>query len=246
MSHDAESSPLAERTRHAPRAFHADAGALAAPLARGAQRARNDNRENGLEIAPAGARTLNAGGPLARLCGALDAAFHEAAHAGAAEPSHRAEFARRVRAALAAAADATGNAALLTPAQREGSPDGYRRHLLAADRLGRYTLVALVWQPGQASPVHAHHTWCGYAVLDGTLTETVYDWNDAAGCATEARTHARAAGAVSYARAGTTGIHRLANASGASAVSLHLYGVAGPQVATHVNDLVRVERSALR
>jgi predicted metal-dependent enzyme (double-stranded beta helix superfamily) len=208
MSHDAESSALAERTRHAPRAFDADAG-----------------------------------GPLARLCGALDAAFREAADAGATEPSHRAEFARRVRAALSAAA---GHAALLTPAQREGSADGYRRHLLAADPLGRYTLVAIVWQPGQASPVHAHHTWCGYAVLDGALTEAIYDWNDTAGCAAEARSHARKAGAVSYTRAGTTGIHRLANASAASAVSLHLYGVAGTQVATHVNDLMRVETSALR
>ncbi|HLX01297.1 MAG TPA: cysteine dioxygenase family protein [Trinickia sp.] len=177
---------------------------------------------------------------LARLCEALDAAFRAAAHA--VEPSHSAEFARRVRAALSqAAADAT----LLAPAQREGSADCYRRHLLAADPLGRYALVALVWQPGQASPAHAHHTWCGYAVIDGTLTETVYEWNEAAGCASESRTHPRETGAVSYVRAGTTGIHKLGNCSAAPAVSLHLYGVPATRIATHVNDLVRVEAGAL-
>lgn len=178
----------------------------------------------------------SASGAVARLCEALDAA-HDAA-AGAAEPSHRAEFARLVRAALAQAA---ADDALLTPAQREGSADRYRRHLLAADPRGRYAAAALVWQPGHASPVHGHHTWCAYAVLDGTLTETLYDWNEALDCAAESRTHTRATGAVSYTRAGMTGIHRLGNAGTRAAVSLHVYGVAGEQIATHVNDLVRVD-----
>ncbi|RKP52167.1 cysteine dioxygenase family protein [Trinickia fusca] len=170
-----------------------------------------------------------------RLCDALDAAF--AAAAGSPDPSQQAEFARSVRAALAQAAD---DDTLLTPSQREGSPDCYRRHMLAADPQGRYAIVALVWQPGQASPVHGHHTWCGYAVLEGSLTETLYAWDDAQGCATPTRTHARDAGAVSYVRAGNGGIHRLGNTGARPAVSLHVYGVPGEQVTTHVNDLVRV------
>ncbi|WP_242539805.1 cysteine dioxygenase family protein [Trinickia mobilis] len=229
MNPDAEFSPLVRASS----ASGKDAAMLNAPVAW----ATSCPLEEAVE--PRFAAPANPA--LARLCGALDAAFRAAAHA--AEPSHSAEFARRVRAALSlAAADET----LLTPAQREGAADRYRRHLLAADRHGRYALAALVWQPGQASPVHAHHTWCGYAVVDGTLTETVYDWNEAAGCATEARTHPRETGAVSYTRAGTTGIHKLGNCSAAPAVSLHLYGVPGTQIATHVNDLVRVEASALR
>ncbi|MCX4172298.1 cysteine dioxygenase family protein [Paraburkholderia madseniana] len=152
------------------------------------------------------------------------------------EPSDSTFFARSMRIALA---EAAANPDLLTSAQREGSTENYRRHLLAADPHGRYAIAALVWLPHQASPVHAHHTWCGYAVLDGTLSETVFEWNGAQHCASATRTQARNAGAVSFVRGGKGGIHRLGNCSDAPAVSLHIYGVAGAQIATHVNDIVR-------
>jgi predicted metal-dependent enzyme (double-stranded beta helix superfamily) len=176
---------------------------------------------------------------LARLCQALDAAFDQSADA--LDPSHRASFAKSVRAALAQAA---ADPALLSDAQRESSDACYRRHLLAADPHGRYAIAALVWMPGQASPVHAHHTWCGYAVIEGTLTETVYDWDASADCALPVREQPRDAGAVSFTRAGRTGIHRLGNAGDAPAISLHLYGVAGEQMSTHVNDIVRATENA--
>ncbi|MEM5341741.1 cysteine dioxygenase family protein [Paraburkholderia azotifigens] len=172
---------------------------------------------------------------LARLCAALDAAFD--ACANTCDPSVSAFFARAVRAALA---EAAADPALLTNDQREASATCYRRHLLAADPYGRYAVAALVWMPGQASPVHAHHTWCGYAVIDGTLTETLYDWQADIDCASPVREQSREAGAVSFTRAGRTCIHRLGNGSGAAAVSLHIYGVSGEQIATHVNDVVRI------
>src|SRR5690606_34853383 len=53
---------------------------------------------------------------------------------------------------------------LLVPRQRVGSVAGYARHLLYADAKGRFSVVALVWQPGQRTPVHAHYTWCAYRV----------------------------------------------------------------------------------
>jgi predicted metal-dependent enzyme (double-stranded beta helix superfamily) len=153
-----------------------------------------------------------------------------------AEPSSSTFFARSMRVALAQAA---ASAALLMPSQREGYEHAYRRHLLASDPHGRYAVAALVWLPGQASPVHAHHTWCGYAVLEGALTETIFDWNGAQHCASATRTQTRRGGAVSFVRGGPSGIHRLGNDSDAPAVSLHIYGVAGAQMATHVNDIVR-------
>lgn len=173
-----------------------------------------------------------------RLRQALDEAF--ATVESGADPAHCAcpEFARRVRAALT---EAAAEDALLTPAQREGAVGGYRRHLLVADPRGRYAAAALVWQPGQASPVHAHHTWCGYAVLDGVLNETVYAWNEDARCAAPSRIRPREAGAVSYVRAGLTAIHRLSNDGARPAVSLHIYGVSSEQFATHVNRLVSAE-----
>ncbi|REE19518.1 putative metal-dependent enzyme (double-stranded beta helix superfamily) [Paraburkholderia sp. BL27I4N3] len=172
--------------------------------------------------------------PLARLCDTLDAIFDACAHFP--EPSDSTFFARGMRIALA---EAAANPELLTAAQREGAVEKYRRHLLAADPHGRYAIAALVWLPQQASPVHAHHTWCGYAVVDGTLSETVFEWNGAQHCASATRTQARKAGAVSFVRGGRGGIHQLGNRSEAPAVSLHIYGVAGAQIATHVNDIVR-------
>ena len=172
--------------------------------------------------------------PLANLCDALDAMFEACVKFP--EPSDSTFFARSMRIALA---EAAANPDLLTSAQREGSADNYRRHLLAADPHGRYAIAALVWQPRQASPVHAHHTWCGYAVIDGTLSETVFEWNGAQHRASATRTQARNTGAVSFVRGGKGGIHRLGNCSDAPAVSLHIYGVAGAQIATHVNDIVR-------
>ncbi|MDR6207165.1 cysteine dioxygenase [Paraburkholderia graminis] len=172
--------------------------------------------------------------PLARLCDALDAMFEACAQF--AEPSHSSFFARSMRIALA---EAAADAGLLTPAQREGSSENYRRHLLAADPHGRYAIAALVWQPHQASPVHAHHTWCGYAVIDGALSETVFEWNEREQCASAERTQARRQGAVSFVRGGRGSIHRLQNSSDAPAVSLHIYGVPGARIATHVNDVVR-------
>ncbi|CAG9246448.1 putative Cysteine dioxygenase [Paraburkholderia unamae] len=170
---------------------------------------------------------------VARLCAALDAAFEACATPH--DPSRCARFARGVREALA---HALADPALVTPAQREGAADTYRRHLIATDGRGRYTVAALVWQPGNASPIHAHHTWCGYAVLDGTLTETLYAWDETRQGASVVRSHARAGGAVAFGGPGRANIHRLANGSDKEAVSLHIYGVPGERISTHVNDVL--------
>jgi predicted metal-dependent enzyme (double-stranded beta helix superfamily) len=140
----------------------------------------------------------------------------------------------------AALAEALASPALLKAEQRIASPAGYTRHVLGADPAGRFTVLALVWAPGQASPVHAHHTWCSYAVLDGTLTETLYSWNHPGACASVARLHQRPTGAVSFAGPGRDSIHQLGNASGSNAISIHIYGVAPANVTTHVNDVLRV------
>ncbi|WP_233850291.1 cysteine dioxygenase family protein [Paraburkholderia sp. HD33-4] len=177
--------------------------------------------------------------PLEHLCNTLDAMFEACAKFP--EPSHSTFFARTMRLALA---DAAADPALLAPMQREGCADTYRRHLLVADPRGRYAIAALVWQPGQASPVHGHHTWCGYAVVEGKLSETIFEWDDARQCASALRVQARKRGAVSFVRSGRAAIHRLGNCSDAPAVSLHIYGVEGARIGTHVNDIVRMADTA--
>ncbi|SPB17633.1 cysteine dioxygenase type I family protein [Caballeronia novacaledonica] len=168
---------------------------------------------------------------LDQLCRELDAAF------AAAEAGSNASFGQRVRLALQRAIADPG---VLRPDQRVSNPQNYCRHLLAADPLNRYAIAALVWAPGQASPVHGHQTWCGYAVIEGTLEETLYRWDTDEHRAIETRRHPRPPGAVSYVDAGRGAIHRLGLSADAAAraVSLHVYGVAGEQIATHVNDLL--------
>lgn len=168
---------------------------------------------------------------LDRLCQEIDAAF------AAVEAGAQVSFGQRVRIALQRA---IADPDLLRPDQRNGCAQKYCRHLLAADPLDRYAIAALVWEPGQASPVHGHQTWCGYAVIEGTLAETLYRWDADTHCAVESRRHPRVAGAVSYVNAGRGAIHQLGNPADAAAraVSLHIYGVAGEQIATHVNDLL--------
>jgi predicted metal-dependent enzyme (double-stranded beta helix superfamily) len=146
-------------------------------------------------------------------------------------------FTLGVRAALSGLSGVPG---LLSAAQRESAPNGYTRHLLYAEPLGRYAVAALVWRPGQMSPVHGHHTWCAYTVIEGTLTETLFSWDTNTNRAVETRRHERVRGAISVVGAGRGAIHRLGNASVAtqSAVSIHVYGVTGGQISTHVNDLV--------
>lgn len=113
-------------------------------------------------------------------------------------------------------------------------PERYVRHLLHSDPAGGYAVVALVWRPGQMSPVHGHRTWCALAVHQGVLTETYYEAGDP-----PVPTAARllSAGATSHGAGGATMIHRIANLSCRTAISIHCYGVAFDRFGTDVNEI---------
>lgn len=129
---------------------------------------------------------------------------------------------------------------LLTAELRAPGNGCYARHTIAADPAGRFTLLSIVWGPGQFSPPHAHDTWCAYAVAENTLTETLYEFDPQSGKAVAAGTTEREPGYACFAPAGLEQIHRLGNASGVCAISLHAYGVEGSRVGTHVNRLMDV------
>lgn len=123
---------------------------------------------------------------------------------------------------------------------REPRPSCYARHLVASDPAGRFTLLSLVWAPGQFSPPHAHDTWCAYAVVEHPLVETLYDFDSRSGKAMASSATAREPGYACFAPAGLEQIHRLGNAGGIPAISLHVYGVDGSRIGTHVNRLMDV------
>jgi predicted metal-dependent enzyme (double-stranded beta helix superfamily) len=122
---------------------------------------------------------------------------------------------------------------LLEPSQRRGTPTGYARHVLHADPAGRFTIVSLVWEPGQASPVHAHRTWCGYAVVEGTLVERAFRAG-ADGAALALTQSLRPAGSTAFDPGGFA-IHQLFNPADVPCISIHVYGVEAARVATAVN-----------
>lgn len=143
----------------------------------------------------------------------------------------------RIAEALRAAA---ANPTVLSPERRAPCPTCYARHVIASDPAGRFTLLAIVWGPGQFSPPHAHQTWCAYAVVENALTETLFDYDPTSDRALPAGVSLRQPGYACFARAGLEQIHRLGNAGGVPAISLHAYGVEGSRIGTHVNRLVDV------
>ncbi len=149
------------------------------------------------------------------------------------EPPH--EMRAQIKAALA---HAVREQALLSAEQRQPASECYARHVLYADPSGRFTILAIVWAGGQFSPPHAHNTWCGYAVYEGELEETVFRWDTTEMRAEPLRTEVRKSGYSCYAGAGLDQIHRLGNSGASPAISIHVYGVERDRIATHVNRLV--------
>jgi predicted metal-dependent enzyme (double-stranded beta helix superfamily) len=147
----------------------------------------------------------------------------------------RLDAAARPAAVAAAIGAFAADPALLEGVRCPCCPERYARHLLHADPAGGYAVVALVWRPGQMSPVHAHRTWCGLAVHSGVLTETFYAPGDP-----PVPSHARllAPGATSHAAADPGLIHRIANLSCRTAVSIHCYGAAFDRFGQEVNEVL--------
>jgi predicted metal-dependent enzyme (double-stranded beta helix superfamily) len=110
--------------------------------------------------------------------------------------------------------------------------EGYVRHLLHTDPEGGYAVVALVWRPGQMSPVHAHRTWCAFGVHQGVLTETYYRPGEEP---EPMETRLLRAGDVNHGPADPQLIHRLANLSCRTAISIHCYGVGYDRFGDAVN-----------
>lgn len=118
-----------------------------------------------------------------------------------------------------------GAADLLTPDQREGDPDHYRQHILHAESDGSFSVVALVWMPGQRTSVHDHVSWCVTGVHQGTESERRYrlvpDGTTARLVATEDVVNHQG-DVCGFAPPGD--IHRVYNSCSSTAISIHIYG----------------------
>ena len=116
-------------------------------------------------------------------------------------------------------------------------PNSYIRHLLHADAEHCYAVVALVWRPGQMSPVHAHRTWCALGVHRGVLSEAFYDLPVEKAPPRQTNTVLRGQGATSCGPADLRAIHRLANLGTTEATSIHVYGASFDRFGQDVNHV---------
>jgi 3-mercaptopropionate dioxygenase len=122
---------------------------------------------------------------------------------------------------------------LLTARQLAGDPSDYQTHLVHAEPDGSFSIVVMVWLPGQRTPVHDHVTWCCTAVLAGIEYEEIYA-HRGDHLEVVAR-NANPTGTVSgFAPPGD--IHQVVNAGHVTAVSMHVYGT----------DITRVGSSVRR
>jgi 3-mercaptopropionate dioxygenase len=120
---------------------------------------------------------------------------------------------------------------VLTADQRVGDPDRYRSHLLHAEPDGSFSIVALVWRPGQMTPIHDHVTWCVFGVIQGTEYEELFTLDEERECLMRAGSAANRAGDVSgFAPPGD--IHRVRNAGDQTAISIHVYGTDVSRIGT--------------
>jgi predicted metal-dependent enzyme (double-stranded beta helix superfamily) len=119
---------------------------------------------------------------------------------------------------------------VLTDEQRAGDPDEYRGHTLYVEPDGSFSIVGLVWRPGQLTRIHDHVTWCVFGVIEGVEHEELFDAD--LNLLGESDNHV---GEVSgFAPPGD--IHRVHNTGDQTAISIHIYGT----------DVTRVGSSARR
>ncbi|MEJ3747522.1 cysteine dioxygenase family protein [Actinomycetes bacterium KLBMP 9797] len=117
---------------------------------------------------------------------------------------------------------------VLTAEQRLGSPDGYRSHVLHVAPDGAFSIVAVVWRPGQITRIHDHVTWCVFGVIQGIEREELFDADLNLVGVNDNHT-----GDVSgFAPPGD--IHRVHNTTGTTAISIHIYGTDVTRVGSSV------------
>lgn len=120
---------------------------------------------------------------------------------------------------------------------RVGSPYRYTQHVLhvAPDR--SHSIVALVWYPGQRTPIHDHVSWCVVGVYEGTESQTRYHLaeDDGGLCLIETGREIAGQGSCTSLIPPAENIHRVANEGSGRAISIHVYGADIERLGTSIN-----------
>ena len=107
---------------------------------------------------------------------------------------------------------------VLTAEERLGAADSYQSHTLHVESDGSFSIVAVVWRPGQLTRIHDHVTWCVVGVIQGVEHEELFDANlNPVGSSDN-----RVGDVSGFAPPGD--IHRVHNTTNMTAISVHIYG----------------------
>jgi 3-mercaptopropionate dioxygenase len=117
---------------------------------------------------------------------------------------------------------------LLRPEQRLGNPDRFESHQLHIEPDGSFSIIALVWRPGQATRIHDHLTWCVFGVIQGVEYEELFD----ADCNRMGESTNETGDVSGFAPPGD--IHRVRNVGDVTAISIHVYGTDVTRVGSSV------------
>jgi 3-mercaptopropionate dioxygenase len=107
---------------------------------------------------------------------------------------------------------------VLSAEERAGSPEQYSSHTLHVEPDGSFSIVAVVWRPGQITRIHDHVTWCVFGVIEGVEHEELFD----ADLNLVARNDNRVGDVSGFAPPGD--VHRVHNRYDTTAISVHIYG----------------------
>jgi predicted metal-dependent enzyme (double-stranded beta helix superfamily) len=115
----------------------------------------------------------------------------------------------------------------LAPAFRQPWPVLIRPHLVAVAPNHAFSVMSLIWPPGQITPIHDHICWCVVGVLEGVEREQRFSLRQ-----DEVRNHWLVPLNDVHVEVGQTSalippeenIHQVRNAGATLAISIHVYG----------------------
>jgi predicted metal-dependent enzyme (double-stranded beta helix superfamily) len=96
------------------------------------------------------------------------------------------------------------------------------RYLLYKDPDYGFVVMMLVWNRGQATPIHAHGTWGVEAVIKNCVRVTNYACDEL--CAREVGSVVLPTGAVAYVLPPDADVHRVEHFGEHQAITVHIYG----------------------
>jgi len=191
-----------------------------------------------LQTAAAGVVTPFPGGPAANLRHNASNVLQYGLQPGASESVYElAQTLKTVRDlcqphALAAAAKASLRAYLCEPKllasqHRIGDASAYKRHLLYADPERQFSILAIVWNPGQHTAIHGHTAWGAVGVYEGSPYCEIFDTaaQDRPCMQLEPTMKLRLkAGDMATVQPGIDDVHRIGNDGIRKAITIHIYG----------------------